>query len=379
METNTYQQTWDSFDIQPPLLRGIYAFGFEHPSQIQQSTLPHLLSGKDVIAQAQSGTGKTGAFSIGVLGTIDMSLNEVQAIIISNTHELAKQTGHVIKELSQYMNINVLIAIGGQGKTEPINTIPHVICCTPGKLLEILNKQLFDTRYIKIIILDEADILLSDGFKSQIKDIVSFIPTRFQTGIFSATYTEQTKQIIPFLVNNIDEVVSIYMEPEKLTLDGIKQYYLALTNDQDKFNRLNELFESVNISKMIVYCNSVKRVIDLHEALKKNNYPVVCIHRDMSTSDRHQSFMAFKEGTARLLISTDITARGIDVQQVGIVVNFDIPNDNESYLHRIGRSGRYGRKGVGINFITKRDVPALRALEKHYGMTIEEMPSNLVL
>lgn len=358
-------------------LRGIYANGFETPSPIQKQAILPIIQGRDVLAQAQSGTGKTGAFCIGAIERCDSSNDDSQCIILSPTRELAIQTQSVFTKLSMQTGLRTHILIGGTPVDRDIRDIqrnkPHVYVGCPGRVLDFLTRKVFDPTTLRIIIMDEADEILSQGFVEQLYSIFQFLPEKIQVAMFSATIPDTLDSVTAKIMRN---PVSILVKAEQMTLEGIAQFYILFETDNDKFLALKDLYESISVSQSIIYCNSVKRVVDLYDAMKQANFPVTCIHSDMEREERSHAFQEFKTGKYRVLISSNVTARGLDVQQVSIVVNFDIPKDVHTYLHRIGRSGRWGRKGVGINFVTKYDRDKMRAIESHYHTQIKEMPMN---
>ena len=371
--------SWEDIDdLNTKLLRGIYSYGFETPSPIQKKAIIPLIQGKDIIGQAQSGTGKTGAFCIGTLATIDVKNNETQIIIMSPTRELSKQNFNVLKSLSSYTKIRSHLLIGGNSTEEDVNIfknkeIPQIIVGTPGRIQYMFYNNHINPKFIKRIILDEADEMLSSAFKEQVYNILQFLNNDIQIGLFSATMPEEVKQLTEkFMIDPI----KIYVNKEMLTLEGLSQYYIALNDDHDKYEILKDLFKTLALSQTIIYCNSIKRVQHLYDAMKQDEFPVVCIHSAMTNEERMNSFNQFKSGKYRVLISSDVTARGIDVQQVSIVINFDICKNVSTYLHRIGRSARWGRKGIAINFVTKRDVSKMKEIETFYSTIIEELPEN---
>lgn len=384
---NTFTK-WDDIDtkLDGNILRGILAYGFDTPSPIQQIAILPIILGHDVIGQAQSGTGKTATFSIGVLGRIDTNKNSTQAIIVSPTRELASQTSRVISTLGCMMNppLRVLTAFGGVAngkKNESISFLkvtpqPHVVCGCPGRIYEMLRKGTLRPDKVIIVVLDEADELLSRGFKDQMYSIFQHFETNVQVALFSATLPEHIDCITSKIMR---DPVTIRVEAHKLTLEGITQYFVAVEDDQQKYATLKEFYSHISLSQCIIYCNSVKRVTDLYEAMREDGFPVCYIHREMEMSERLQKFDEFRCGGSRVLISTNLTARGIDIQQVSTVINFDLPKDVTFYLHRIGRSGRWGRKGVALNFITRRDVPKIKEIEDYYGISIDECPGDLSL
>lgn len=372
-------ETWDDLNLSNDLLRGIYANGYEKPSPIQKKAIKPIQEGRDIIAQAQSGTGKTATFTIGSLSNVNTQIHETQVLALSPTRELALQTADVYSSIGQLLKGLRVQTLFGGSTVEEINCFsnkktPHVICGCPGRVVDMMRRGKINGKEIKIVILDEADEMLSSGFKEQIYSIFQYFNDNVQIALFSATLPDSLYQIVKPIMRN---PVKICVKPENLTLDGIKQLFIAIDDDRDKYNTLKDLFSYISVSQCIIYCNSVNRVKDLYEAMKDDDFPVCCIHRDMDKPNRDASFRGFKKGIYRVLISSNITSRGIDIQQVSVVINFDVPKCVNTYLHRIGRSGRWGRKGVGINFITRRDIIKIKEIEQHYSCKIEEMPTDL--
>lgn len=370
--------SWDELDISPELLRGIYAYGFEKPSPIQCIAIKPIIDLQDIIAQAQSGTGKTATFSIGALSRVDLTNSSTQVLILSPTHELTKQTAKVVKALASMMvGLRVQTMIGGssiEGDAEFMyGTPPHIVVGCPGRVYDMIKRRHLNASKIKLVIIDEADEMLSQGFKEQIFNIFQNFNNDIQVALFSATLPSNIYEITDRFMRN---PVKISVAAELLTLDGIKQYFVALNDDVQKYDTLKDIYAQISLSQCIIYCNSVKRVADLYDAMKEDSFPVCCIHSNMEKCDREIALDEFRIGSARVLISSNVTARGIDVQQVNTVINFDLPRDPHTYLHRIGRSGRWGRKGTAINFITKRDVPNIKDIESYYKIQIEELPST---
>lgn len=372
-------ENWDNLDLDSDILRGIYSFGFERPSVIQQKSIKPLIMGKDVIAQAQSGTGKTGSFVVGALSKVNLKLNHPQCLILSPTRELTIQTENVVRNLGHMMkDLRVLSLYGGAPIEESIHQLktnpPHIICGCTGRVYDLMRRRQINGHKIKLLILDEADEMLSSGFQEQVYNIFTLLSNEVQVALFSATLPDH---ILSLTRRFMRDPVKIVVVPERLSLDGIAQYYVNTPSDKDKYEVLGDIFSRVTVSHTFIYCNSVRRVIDLYEALKADGYPVCCIHSNMERSERDNNFAAFRLGECRVMISSNVTARGIDVQQVSTVINFDLPKCENTYLHRIGRSGRWGRKGVAINFVTARDVRDLNNIRHHYRIAIDEMPANL--
>lgn len=372
-------KTWDDLNVKPDVLRSIYSCGFETPSDIQKKAIKPIQDGVDVIAQAQSGTGKTGAFTIGALHHLDASKQTTQIIVLAPTHELVSQIYSVFCSMTAFVEgVVIRTMVGGTSVSDDMmdlrTNVPHIVVGCTGRVFDMIKRRAISTRDVKICILDEADEMLSIGFKDQIYNIFQQLPSNIQIALFSAT---MPPSIIQLTTKFMRDPVKITMQPQELNLDGIKQYYIAMHSDFDKIECLKDLFSRLTISQTIIYANDVKRVKDLYEVMSKEDFSVCCIHRDMTKQERSDVITKFREAGYRILISSNITARGIDVQQVNTVINFDVPRSVDTYLHRIGRSGRWGRKGVAINFVTKMDIQQMRYIEQHYGVVIEEMPANV--
>jgi len=378
---NKYKEisSWEELDnVKIPLLRGIYSYGFENPSPIQKKAIVPMFNKKDIIAQAQSGTGKTGCFSIGVLQLIDVTKNTTQAMILSPTRELSIQTKEVVDALgSQFTGLRTHLLIGGTSTDEDARVLqekpPHIVIGCSGRVYDMLNRKKLNSKNIVILVIDEADEMLSDGFKEQVYNIFQFLPNAIQVALFSATMPPELNVLTKKFMRN---PVEIFVKAEQLTLEGINQYYVALDNDNQKYDTLKDIYGNISISQCIIYCNSITRVTDLYEAMHADGFPVCHIHSNMDKNQRTQNYMDFKNGKFRVMISSNVTSRGIDIQQVSTVINFDVPKCVHTYLHRIGRSGRWGRKGVGINFVTQRDMRTLKDIEAFYGTQIKELTDS---
>ena len=369
---------WDDLDLKESLLRGIYAYGFENPSEIQKKAIPAILTGRDTIGQAQSGCGKTGTFAIGLLQRLDITSQTTQTLILVPTHELVHQIATVIRALGSFMDgLEVRTMVGGTSVREEIDSItkcvPHVVVGCTGRVLDMIHRRALNACDIKMLIMDEADEMLSHGFKDQVYEIFQQLNMEIQVALFSAT---MPPEILELAEKFMRDPIQITMKAVELNLECIKQYYVALASDDAKFDMLKTIFEKITISQCIIYVNTVPRVVDLYDALVRDGFPVCCIHSSMDKAERDRVMTDFRKGTYRMMISSNLTARGIDVQQVGTVINFDIPSDVHSYLHRIGRSGRWGRKGKAINFMVRQDVRQMRRIEEHYGSTVEELPQE---
>jgi translation initiation factor 4A len=336
-----------------------------------------MISGRDIIAQAQSGTGKTGTFSISILQRIDPSKQECQALILSPTRELAQQIVKVITALSSFMKIKIHACVGGtliRTDMEALKTGCHIVVGTPGRVQDMIHRNCLDVRSLDIMTLDEADEMLSRGFKDQIHHIFCYLPSTTQICLFSAT---MPLDILEMTTRFMKTPVRILVKRDELTLEGIKQYYIAIDRDEWKLDTLCDLYETLSINQSIIYCNSRKRVDWLAEQMTSRDFSVSCIHSDLDQTTRDKIMNDFRTGTTRVLLSTDLLARGIDIQQVSLVINYDLPSNRENYIHRIGRVGRFARKGVAVNFITQNDLKYMKDIEEFYHTEITEMPANI--
>eukprot|EP00986_Skeletonema_menzelii_P004724 scaffold1647_cov148-Skeletonema_menzelii.AAC.9 len=419
-------ETFDGMEIPEELLRGIYAYGFEKPSAIQQRAIKPTMLGRDLIAQAQSGVfveggwrgmtivkkhhlsspnrvtlvvwinstrnrtllhcrashaghawGKTATFAIGTLAKLDPKLRECQSLILAPTRELAQQIQKVVIALGDYMELQVHACVGGTAVRDDIRTLQggvHVVVGTPGRVYDMINRRALRLDSIRQFFLDEADEMLSRGFKDQIYDIFKFLPESVQVCLFSATMPLDVLEVTQRFMR---DPVRILVKKDELTLEGIKQFYIAVEREEWKLDTLCDLYETLTITQAIIYCNTRRKVDWLQEQMQERDFTVSCMHGDMDQRERDIIMREFRSGSSRVLITTDLLARGIDVQQVSLVINFDLPTNRENYIHRIGRSGRFGRKGVAINFLTEGDVRYLRDIEQFYQTEITEMPMNV--
>lgn len=369
-------ENFDELNIKTDLLRGIFAYGFDKPSSIQQRAILPIIKGRDVIAQAQSGSGKTGTFVIGSLELIDVTKLEVQALVLAPTRELAQQIYNVYTYIGEFLKIKVLNLIGGTQVRDSKNALEngvHVVVGSPGRVLDMLKKNHLKLAYLKCLILDEADDLLSKGFLENMKDIISLIPPECRINLFSAT---MPKEIVNLSSNFMNEPAKILVKNEELTLLGIKQYYITLKKEW-KLETLMNLYKGLDISQAIIFCNSINGTENLTTDMRSKGHKVSCIHSGLPMNERAKVMSEFRSGVTRVLISTDLTARGIDVYNVSIVINYDLPTQKETYIHRIGRSGRFGKKGNAINFILPEEKDQLDMIQKFYDTHIEQLPQDL--
>ncbi|XP_014231695.1 eukaryotic initiation factor 4A-I isoform X1 [Trichogramma pretiosum] len=379
IESN-WDQVVDNFDdmnLKEELLRGIYAYGFEKPSAIQQRAILPCVKGHDVIAQAQSGTGKTATFSISILQKIDTSIQECQALILAPTRELAQQIQKVVIALGDFMRAQCHACIGGTNVREDMRKLDagvHVVVGTPGRVIDMISRKALRTHHIKLFVLDEADEMLSRGFKDQIYDVFKHLPHEVQVILLSATMPADVLEVSKCFMRN---PIRILVKNEELTLEGIKQFFVFIEREDWKLDTLCDLYETLSITQAVIFCNTRRKVDWLTETMGTREFTVSAMHGDMDQRERDVIMRQFRTGSSRVLITTDLLARGIDVQQVSLVINYDLPSNRENYIHRIGRGGRFGRKGVAINFVTTEDKRQLADIENFYNTRIEEMPMNV--
>jgi len=377
LENYAKVESFDDMNLREELLRGIYLAGYERPSAIQQKAIIPTASGRDVIGQAQSGTGKTATFTIGVLQRLDFERNVCQALILAPTRELAQQIALVVSSLGEYLEARAYACVGGtriETDLEALENGVQIIVGTPGRVLDLLQREALDPSNIISLVLDEADEMLSHGFKDQIYDIYQYLPPEAQVCLFSATMPAEALDITQ---NFMKSPLRILVKQEELTLEGIRQFYINCEQENWKLATLCDLYDTLNIAQAVIFCNARRRVDWLRDELTRREFPVSATHGEMPPKDRRKILDEFKKGTSRILISTDLLARGIDVHGVSLVINYDLPRNFEKYLHRIGRSGRFGRKGVAINLVGENDINLLRDIERHFGTKVEEMPKHI--
>jgi translation initiation factor 4A len=371
-------ETFEEMGLKKNLIQGIYNYGFEKPSVIQQKGIVPLIMNKDVIAQAQSGTGKTATFVIGTLQNLESNFNFVKILVLVPTRELAHQIQEVYNSIGCFMGIKTQVCTGGSRLILDLqklkNKQAHILIGTPGRLIDLFDNNSGIISDLNFIIIDEADEMFSKGFKVQVFKIIKYIPKSSHIAFFSATLPREILKVIELFMN---DPIRILVKKDELTLEGIKQFYIAVDEEDLKLEVLCELYKKIRIKQAIIYVNTRKKVEWLIEKMVNNDFSVSSLHGDMNQIERGEIMKNFRSGTIKVLITTDLLSRGIDVQQVSLVINYDLPMSKESYIHRIGRSGRFGRKGLAINFLGRLDVPILREIEVYYSTSIEEMPFDI--
>lgn len=379
-------QNFVELNLSDSVLEGIYNYGWERPSAIQSKAILPILQGNDIIAQAQSGTGKTGTFSISALSIADNKINAPQVLMLSPVKDLSIQTYNIVKKLGQKTGLKISLLVGkglvgregDWGKREDIpepDFTSQIFVGTPGRVGECLRKKKLNLSRLRLLVLDEADEMLSKGFKDQVKNIFGYLSEDSQIALFSATMPQEILSISKSFMRN---PVRILVKEEQLTLEGISQFYVNLENEDQKFEVLTDIYEMISVSQGIIFVNSKQKAEMLKTNLEKKNHTVGLIHGGYNQYERNDILEEFKIGKTRILIATDILARGIDIQQISLVINYDIPYKSEPYIHRIGRSGRYGKKGVAINMVTVEDAPNMKKIERFYETYVEPLPMNFM-
>jgi len=370
--------TFKDIGLKNDLIRGIYQYGFKAPSAVQQRAILPILKGRDVIVQSQSGTGKTSVFCLGALQTVTKKrVGGPQVIILSPTRELADQTSKVCLALGDEMRVNVATLIGGKRVGDDIKTLEQgvdIVSGTPGRVFHMIHDQHLKPKTVSLFIMDEADELLNKGFKDQIYDIYRFLPPTTQVVLVSATMPQEVLEMTSKFMNNPFRVL---VKRDELTLEGIKQFFVSVEKEQWKFDTLCDLYDTLTITQAVIFCNTRDKVDWLADKMRENQFTVSAMHKGFPQDERDLIMKEFRKGKSRVLVSTDLWGRGLDVREVSLVICYDLPNNRELYIHRIGRSGRFGRKGVAINFVKDDDIRVLRDIEQYYSTQIDEMPMNV--
>lgn len=373
--TATKGTEFEDYFLKRELLMGIFEKGYDAPSPIQEECLPIALAGKNILARAKNGTGKTGAFVIPALEKLKPDATHIQALIIVPTRELALQTSAVVKDIGVHMNVQCMVTTGGTGLREDIMRLYNkvdVLVATPGRVLDLANKGVCDLSKCTYVVMDEADKLLSPEFQPIVEELIAHVSSERQLSMYSATFPAS---ILDFKQKYAPEAHEINLMNE-LTLKGITQYY-AFVDERQKVHCLNSLFSKLQINQCIIFCNSVTRVELLAKKVTELGFSCFYIHARMYQSHRNRVFHDFRNGACRCLVSSDLFTRGIDIESVNVVINFDFPRNSETYLHRIGRSGRFGHLGLGINFVTLDDKDHLFRIEQELGTTIAPIKPDI--
>jgi translation initiation factor 4A len=368
--------TFDEMNLPENLLRGIYAYGFERPSKIQQKAIVPMVEGRDILAQAQSGTGKTGTFVIGSLSHVKTEIKKPQVLVLVHTHELAEQIHNVAVAIGSQMKIKTLLAVGGTQVKDDMKVLEggvHFIAGTPGRVYDLINRGAISLDAIQWLIMDEADQMLEDLFYKQVMSILSKgFPATTKVALFSATMLPQVVEVADKI---LQRPVKILIPPSAVRLEGIQQFYIPLEREDFKFECICDLYKNLNITQAVIFCNKKQKAEMISEKMRAAGFPVSCIHGDLEKPERRRRMLDFKNGNSRVMVATDIIARGIDVQQLSLVINYELPTNRENYVHRIGRAGRYGRKGTTINLLMEEETKMMEDICGYYSMEIRELGS----
>ncbi|CCE85489.1 Piso0_005086 [Millerozyma farinosa CBS 7064] len=372
---NSKGKSFEEFNLKRELLMGIFEAGFEKPSPVQEESIPMALAGRDILARAKNGTGKTASFVIPALQQTKPKLNKIQALILVPTRELALQTSQVVRTLGKHLGVECMVTTGGTSLRDDVmrlNDPVHILVGTPGRVLDLASRKIADLSECPLFVMDEADKMLSREFKRIIEQILAFFPANRQSLLFSATFPLAVKSFMdqhltkPYEINLMDE----------LTLRGISQFY-AFVEERQKLHCLNTLFSKLQINQAIIFCNSTNRVELLAKKITDLGYSCYYSHAKMPQQARNKVFHQFRQGKVRVLVCSDLLTRGIDIQAVNVVINFDFPKTAETYLHRIGRSGRFGHLGLAINLMSWNDRYNLYKIEKELGTEIKPIPATI--
>jgi translation initiation factor 4A len=369
---------FEDMNLPENLLRGIFAYGFEKPSNIQSKGIMPIAEGRDLLAQAQSGTGKTGTVVIGALSRIDESVKKPQVLILVHVRELALQITSVASAIGERMGVKVLCAVGGNPLRDDIRMLENgcqFIVGTPGRVYDLVSRNALDRSEIRVLILDEADQMLDDLFYKQIMCILEKgFPEKTRVALFSATIPDQVVEVANKILN---DPVRILIAPDSVRLDGIQQFYINLDREDHKFECICDLYKNLNISQAVIFCNKRQKAEILAEKMSAQGFPVTCLHGELDKPERTRRMKDFVSGNTRVMVATDIIARGIDIQQISLVINYELPMNRENYVHRIGRAGRFGRKGTTINMLLPEEEAMMTDICEHYKMKVTILPENL--
>jgi len=374
----TEKNNFDTLKLNENLLKGVYLYGFSEPSKIQIKGIGSILTGRDCILQSQSGTGKTATYLLGIMNRLEENKKH-QGIIITPTRELANQVYDVATELGKYTTHNIVKCTGGTDINQNRNEVKNssIVIGTLGRIHHMINEKKFNINKLKFIVLDEADELLSDGITEKIKYIFEVAPTNIQIILISAT---MSINVFNFSNKYIHDPIKILLKNNEIVVDLISQFYLDVENEEFKFDTLLDLYNLISTSQAIIFCNTIRKVEWLEQNLKENNFPITVIHSNMTQTERDNVVREFRDGKTRLLLTTDLLSRGIDIPQVNMVINYDLPPNKETYVHRIGRCGRFDKTGVAITMVKMSDAMDVKTFNKmkhFYKMNIKELPDNI--
>jgi len=369
--------------LKTELMSAIRDAGFEHPSEVQHSAIPAAMTGTDVICQAKSGMGKTAVFVLATLQQIDPKDGEVDTLVVVHTRELAFQIAAEFTRFSKYLKatngVKIGVVYGGVPFDDNKRMIdkekPHVLIGTPGRLMHLVREKVANLDKVQRFIMDECDnMLLEIGMRRQLQEVFKATPKTKQVMLFSATISDEVKKLCCKFTKNAEE---IYVDDNKLTLHGLQQYYVKL-NEAEKNRKLNDLLDALEFNQVVIFVKSRQRASQLNTLLRKCAFPSECVHGSMSQTERLNIYQKFKNFKCRILVSTDLFGRGVDIEKVNIVINYDMPDDSDKYLHRVGRAGRFGTKGLGVSFISNNDEQnVLDSIQSRFEVKVEPLPNEV--
>lgn len=372
-------ESFESLGLSENILKGVFSYGFVNPSEIQKKGISVMVSKKDCILQSQSGTGKTATYLLGTLSNMVESEKNIQSIIITPTRELAEQVYQVALKLSKYTKLKIVLCVGGTNIHNFKRDIKQaqLVIGTIGRIYHMIEDNIINISNLKQLTLDEADNLLSKNYSSKVFDLVKNVREGCQKCFISATVNKNLR-----LIGNklLKEPEMVLLKKEEVQVKAIKNFYLDTEEEQYKFDTLLDLYQIVSTSHTMIFCNSINKIEFLKNRLEEEGFPITAIHGGLTQEERNNIVNEFRDGKTRILLTTDLLARGIDIPEVKLVINYDLPKKHETFMHRIGRSGRFGKKGVSITFVnmdTFNDKKNFSNLVKHYDLTIEEMPDNV--
>lgn len=372
------QKNFEGLKLNEALIKGVYLYGFTQPSSIQIKGIESINTGKDCLLQSQSGTGKTATYLLGVLNRLEEN-DKNQCIILTPTRELATQVFDVASELSKMTKLTIEKCLGGTNISESKDKLKkaNLIIGTLGRIHHMIQDKIINIHNIKLVVLDEADEILTDGMNEKLQYIFNKVPTGIQTIFISATMNPSVFDVSKKVLH---DPIKILLKNSEVAVELISQFYIEIDSEELKFDTLLDLYGIASTSQTIIFCNTIRKVDWLKENLEKNNFTITCIHSKMTQQERDIVVKEFRDGKTRLLLTTDLLARGIDIPQVNLVVNYDLPPNKETYIHRIGRCGRFGKKGVAISMVKtddQSDIKTLQKMKQVYKIEIKEMPNDI--
>mmetsp|Transcript_91658 Transcript_91658/g.179574 ORF Transcript_91658/g.179574 Transcript_91658/m.179574 type:complete len:418 (+) Transcript_91658:91-1344(+) len=377
-----HTSNFKDFVLKPELLRAVVDCGFEHPSEVQHECIPQAVLGMDIICQAKSGMGKTAVFVLATLHLLNPVPGEVHVVVLCHTRELAFQIQKEYERFSKYLpDIKSRVFYGGVNVKLDIEAlkveVPHIVVGTPGRILDLATKRnVLDLSKVKHFVLDECDRLLAEvDMRRDVQTIFKATPHEKQVMMYSATLDKEVRPICRKFCQNPMEI--FVDDDTKLTLHGLQQYYIRL-DEADKNKKLNDLLDALDFNQVVIFVSKVKRAVELSRLLEDCNFPSICIHSQLKQEERISRFKAFKDFSKRILVSTDLFGRGIDIERVNIVINYDFPDQSDQYLHRVGRAGRFGTKGLAVSFISRpEDEEEMKKVQERFAVQVPEMPDQI--